>query len=181
MLVIREGLVPLFQGMEAIEASYALASRQCPLAQLLEEAGGQSLVSSQYDSQQSDSMCEEAITPSLIAAGLIGKQTLMDAFQVTSGDVNRLVKNAMSFSPPMTTLIPVSFASKWFNTLQKGKVTLNKIVTEEYTKQDLRKDFQMPFGDIYLLIKATEIMKVTYTVNDMAATTIKDSVRCSSM
>jgi hypothetical protein len=98
----------------------------------------------------------------------------MDAFQVTSGDVNRLVKNAMSFSPPMTTLIPVSFASKWFNTLQKGKVTLNKIVTEEYTKQDLCKDFQMPFGDIYLLVKATEIMKVTHTVNNMAVTTIED-------
>jgi hypothetical protein len=32
----------------------------------------------------------------------------------------------------------------------------------------------MPFGDFYLLVKATEIMSVTHTVNDMAATTIED-------
>jgi hypothetical protein len=87
-------------------------------------------------------MCEEAITPSLIAAGLVGKQTLIDVFQVTPGNANRFVKNAMSFSPLTTTLIPVSFASKWFNILQKGKMTLDEqIVTEEYTKQDLCKDF----------------------------------------
>jgi hypothetical protein len=47
----------------------------------------------------------------------------------------------LSFSPPTTTLIPVGFPSKWFNTLQKGKVTLDDIATVEYTKQDLCKDF----------------------------------------
>jgi hypothetical protein len=66
---------------------------------------------------------------------------LIDVFQVTRCDAIRLVKNAMSFSPPTTTLIPVGFPSKWFNTLQKGKVTLDDIATVEYTKQDLCKDF----------------------------------------
>jgi hypothetical protein len=102
---------------------------------------------------------------------------LIDVFQVTHCDANRLVKNLCLPLHQQQLLYKLVFHQNGLIHYKKEKGLLMILQQMSTPSKISAKIFEChSVISSYLIVKATEIMSVTHTVNDMAATTIEDLV-----